>query len=160
MSAPTPGEPSAAATCEASRQVIARHAALAAGSVLIPIPLVDNLSVTAVQLEMLRTLARLHRRPENERELAAIIGSVSGGVLSALIGRTGPALALKAATLAIPVIGPLLRFGTGPAIMAGYTWVLGESFRRHYVAGGTTQEFTLARFREVARDLLPSGLLA
>ena len=78
MSVVLPGEPNARVTREASRQVIARHAALAAGALLIPIPLADSLSVTAVQLEMCRALARLHRRPENERELSAALASIVG----------------------------------------------------------------------------------
>jgi uncharacterized protein (DUF697 family) len=159
MSALLPGEPSALATCEASRRVIARQAALAGGAVLIPIPLADSLTVTAVQLEMFRELARLHRRSESDRELSAVLAAIGGGVLSFFIGRSGPAVAFKAATLAIPVVGPLIRFGTGPAIMAGYTWVLGEAFRRHFAAGGSAQEFTVKRFREVARDLVPAGML-
>src|SRR6476620_9187371 len=107
MSAPAPVaavvDLTTEATREASRRVIARHAALAAAAVLIPIPLADSLSVTAVQLEMFRALARLHHQPENARELSAVLASIGGGVLSVFIGRSGPAVAFKAAALAIPV---------------------------------------------------------
>lgn len=154
MTAPTLD---AKATAAASRSLILRHAALVAGASLIRIPFVDSLSVTAVQLDMFRALARLHERPENEKELSTVLASLGGGVLSYFIGRSGPAMAFKAASLAIPVVGPLVRYGTGPAIMAGYTWVLGEAFRRHFVLGGTTQDFTVQRFREMARDLVPAG---
>ena len=144
---------------ETCRRVIVSHSLLVGGASLVRIPLADSLAVTAVQLRMFRTLARLHRRPESDRELSAVLASVGGGVLSYMIGRSGPALAFKAATLAIPAVGPLLRYGTGPALMAGYTWLLGEAFRRHFAAGGSTQDFTVTRFKEIARDLVPQGLL-
>jgi uncharacterized protein (DUF697 family) len=154
-----PEDADAIATCAASRKVIVRHSVLVAGASLIRIPLADSLAVTAVQLDMFRALARLHRRPENDRELSAVLASIGGGVLSFLIGRSGPALAFKTAALAIPVVGPLVRYGTGPALMAGYTWVLGEAFRRHFADGGSTQDFTVKRFREIARDLVPQSIL-
>jgi uncharacterized protein (DUF697 family) len=149
-----------AAICAESRKVIARHAALVAGATFVPFPLVDSVSVTAVQLEMIRTLARLHGRSGHDRELSAVLASLGGGVMSYFIGRSGPALAFKAAALAVPVVGPLVRYGTGPALMAGYTWVLGEAFRRHFAAGGTVEDFTVARFREVAREIGPAGVFA
>jgi len=156
MTAPAPD---AAATRAASRSVITRHAAMVAGASLIRIPFADSLSVTAVQLEMFRALARLHQRTENDRELSSVLASIGGGALSFFIGRSGPAMAFKVASLAIPAVGPLIRYGTGPAIMAGYTWVLGEAFRRHFAAGGSARDFTVRRVREVARDLMPAGLL-
>ena len=97
--------------------------------------------------------------PEPIVELTDELSAIGGGVLSFLIGRSGPALAFKTAALAIPVVGPLVRYGTGPALMAGYTWVLGEAFRRHFAAGGSTQDFTVKRFREIARDLVPRSAL-
>ncbi|OYV01916.1 MAG: hypothetical protein CFE26_22535 [Verrucomicrobiales bacterium VVV1] len=154
-----PVDATAIATCAASRKVIVQHSVLVAGASLIRIPLADSLTVTAVQLAMFRALARLHRRPEDDRELSAVLASIGGGMLSFLIGRSGPALAFKTAALAIPVVGPLVRYGAGPALMAGYTWVLGEAFRRHFAAGGSTRDFTVKRFREIARDLMPQGSL-
>jgi len=141
------------------RTLISRHAALAAGATLVPLPLVDSVSVTAVQLEMIRGLARLYGRTGHERELPAVLGSLAGGAMSYFIGRSGPALAFKHAALAIPVVGPLVRFGTGPALLAGYTWVLGEAFARHFAAGGTVADFSPERFRELARGLVPAGML-
>ena len=45
-----PFDAAAIATCAASRKVIVRHSVLVAGASLIRIPLVDSLTVTAVQL--------------------------------------------------------------------------------------------------------------
>ena len=139
-----------------ARRIIKQHSALAGVATLTPFFLADSLAVSAVQLEMLRRLAQVHGRDGSERELSTMIAAVSGGMLNFFIARTGPAMTFKAATLAIPVIGPLLRFGAGPAIVAGYTWALGEAFHRHFSAGGQTHDFKVERFREVVRDCLPS----
>lgn len=144
-----------AATHRAARRVIQEHALLAAGATLIPFTLIDNLSVTAVQLTMLQKLARVYRCPPQEKELAAVLGSAGGGVLSFFIARSQPALALKAGVLAIPGIGPLLRYGTGPAIMAAYTWVLGEAFRRHFAAGGNAGDFKMDHLKDVVWEVVP-----
>jgi uncharacterized protein (DUF697 family) len=136
--------------------MITRHSALAGAAAMTPFFLADSLAVSAVQLEMLRGLARVHGRESTERELSAMIAAVSGGMLNFFIARTGPAMAFKAATLAIPVVGPFLRFGAGPAIVAAYTWALGEAFHRHFAAGGHPHDFKVERFREVVRDFTPS----
>lgn len=139
----------------ASRRIIARSAALGATATLIPFPLADSLSVTAVQLKMLEELASLHGQQWGKGELPAVLASVGGGLLNFFVGRSPPAIGFKNLVLAIPAIGPLLRFGTGPALVGAYTWMLGEAFRRHFAQGGTPSQFTAVQFRDVMREYLP-----
>ena len=56
-------------------------------------------------------------------------------------------MAVKAWLLTIPAIGVPLRFATGPALLAAYTYVVGRAFARHFEAGGDLTDFDISRFK-------------
>jgi len=55
------------------------------------------------------------------------------------------------------VVGIPLRFGTGPAIMATYTYLLGKAFAKHYETGGSYLDFHAGQLREELYDAIGFG---
>lgn len=98
-------------------------------------------SITGLQLKMLAEISDLYGIEFSQHKTKPILASLTGGGLSFTIGQHPYALAFKGWLLSIPVVGIPLRFGTGPAIMAAYTWLLGHAFMSHYESGGTYESF-------------------
>ena len=128
-------------------EAVGRYALLAASTPLIPVPVVDSLTMGGVQVAMIEELSRHYGQDFSKNIAQTALGAGGGGLLSFFISQSGPAMALKTLVLTIPVIGPLLRFGTGPLILASYTYVLGMAFIHHYETGGKFVDFDQKKFR-------------
>jgi uncharacterized protein (DUF697 family) len=101
-------------------ELISRHIAGAAAAAAIPIPLVDLVAVTAVQLAMVKKLARLY----GGRVDVDAPGAVALGVFGALLPRVA-ASALKI----LPGIGTIGGTVAQCAFSGATTWALAQSFR-------------------------------
>jgi uncharacterized protein (DUF697 family) len=137
-------QPAAAAgpISEAEARVVIRHHMLAAmGIGLAPLPLVDTLAVSAVQLLLIRKLALRHG--------VAFAPGRARGLIASLFGGAG---AVSIATgfwfswvKAVPVVGASVGAATMPAMAGASTWALGMIFLRHFQAGGTLADFNPLR---------------
>jgi uncharacterized protein (DUF697 family) len=127
---------------EAGAAAIIRHyAILCAEATLLPWWWAASPSTAALQLKMLAEISEAYGVPFDADRAKPMLAALGGGGLSFLIAQHPLGLAFKAWLLAIPVVGLPLRLGTGPAIMATYTWLLGRAFVSHYAAGGTYHDF-------------------
>jgi uncharacterized protein (DUF697 family) len=124
------------------------YAAWSAGAGVVPVPLVDTLLVTGVQLQMLRKLAGIYgvRYPEDLAK--ALVASLLGGVLPGTLG-TGLGHLLGM----VPVIGPIFGFVTKPAMAAAATYAIGRVFAEHFDLGGTLLTFDPEKVRGYFRTL-------
>ena len=107
-------------TEQRAHELISHHVAGAAAAAAIPIPLVDLVAVTAVQLAMVRKLARLY----GGRVEVDAAGAVAVGLFGALLPRV-VASALKI----LPGIGTVGGAAAQCALSGATTWALGQSFR-------------------------------
>lgn len=135
-------------------EAVGRYALLAASTPLIPIPVLDSLTMSGVQIAMIEELARHYGQDFSKNIAQAALGAGGGGLLSLFLSQSGPAIALKTAVIAVPVIGPLLRWGTGPVVLATYTYVLGMAFVHHYETGGKFADFDQKKFRAYVNYVL------
>jgi uncharacterized protein (DUF697 family) len=140
------------ATPEAAKALaIVRHyMILCAEAMWIPFWWAGSPAITALQMTMLEEISKVYDVEITRDKTKALIASLGGGGLSLVITQHPISMALKAWVLAIPIIGIPLRLGTGPAIMAGYTWLLGQAFIAHYESGGTYLDF---KMRQVGTQL-------
>jgi uncharacterized protein (DUF697 family) len=148
----TAGATATHSTSEATRSlaIVKHYTILCAEAMWIPFWWASSPSITALQLKMLEEVSQVYGVEIAPDRTKALVASLGGGGLSLIISQHPLSLALKAWVLAIPVIGIPLRLGTGPAIMAGYTWLLGQAFITHYESGGTYLDF---RMRQVGSQL-------
>jgi len=121
----------------------------------VPNPIANSLAVTGVQLKMLSDLSRLYGVPFSQDIARALLTATGGGVLNYLLARNPVTRTVRDFLMAaVPLIALPLRFLAGPAFIAGYTLVLGNSFIRHYERGGSYLDFNWRDFRhELARKL-------
>lgn len=133
-----PPEPRAVA------EIIRRHALMAAGVGLVPLPAVDFVGTTAVVMRMLRRLAA-HYEVEFFPEAArAALSALLGGGAATMIA-FGPA---RAAAVAIPGVGVAAAMALGSASASALVYALGRIFAQHFGRGGTLHDFDPERHRD------------
>lgn len=154
----TPAAPPAApvATLEQTRRlradvIITRHAALAAGSGLIPLPLVDLGGILAVQVAMIYLLCDIWDSPFSKD---AAKGVVLSAVATAIPGANVRTMFLSSIAKAIPVIGTGAAAIATPTLAAAATLGLGKLFVEHLESGGTLLTFKASKIKDYAKKLV------
>ncbi len=144
-----------------ARGMVREYAFMCAAASFTPVPILDSVAVTGVQLKMLADLSQHYRVPFSHNIAKAMLTAIGGGVFNFLLARNPVTGALRHfVNTALPWIALPLRLLTGPTLMAAYTLILGNAFIRHYEKGGEYLDFDWSDFRtELTRKLgLPPGL--
>lgn len=129
--------------------IIRNSIVFASGAGLIPVPVVDLMAVTAVQIEMIRRLSNLYKVDFKETEgKAAILALTSGGV-----ARLGGRMIAKM----IPVIGSIVGGIATSAFSGAATYAVGEVFKRHFSEGGTFLDFDWKSFKHFYNEKFEKG---
>jgi uncharacterized protein (DUF697 family) len=129
-------------------RIIKEHIIWSIGAGLVPLPVVDIVAVSAVQLDMLKQLASLYSIPFTESEGKAWVSALAGNV----VARIG-ANALKL----IPGVGTLLG-GVSMSILAGAsTYAIGQVAAGHFERGGTFADIDMRSARRVYEEELERG---
>ena len=126
--------------------IIRKHALYAAGAGLIPIPLIDLASISAVQYKMIKAIAAKYDHVEFSAEKTkSVIAGLMGGVTSFEAG-----IITRLLFRGIPIIGPVI----GGTAISGFAYattkLIGEIFDEHFATGGdlAVEELTLIKMRE------------
>jgi uncharacterized protein (DUF697 family) len=129
-------------------RIIKEHVLWSIGAGLLPLPIVDIVAVTAVQLDMLKQLASLHSVHLTESEGKAWV--------SALVGNTAARIGAHALKL-IPVIGTVVG-GVSVSILSGAsTYAVGKVAASHFARGGTLGNIDMAAARRAYDEELERG---
>jgi uncharacterized protein (DUF697 family) len=136
-----------------SEHIIRKHALLAAGAGLIPVPLADLAAVTGVQLQMIGELSSAYGIPFSRHRTKSILSALVGSVASREIASMGLSAALKS----LPGIGTMLGAASMPLASAALTYAIGTVFREHFEVGGGIEDLSLERSRSVFRQHFDQG---
>lgn len=119
-------------------RVIAASTKWSAAAAIVPVPFVDLVALGAVQVKMVRDLARVYGVEANDETLQAIISALLGTLAPAAIsgGLLGSSLKL------IPVGGTLAGSLGMAAFGAAATYAIGKIFVSHFEGGGTLKTFS------------------
>lgn len=149
-----PRIPSPAVAARA-RALVRENAVMCAAVSFVPNPIANSLAITGVQLKMLSDLSKLYGVPFSQDLVRSLLTATAGGVINFILARNPVTRGVRDFLMAtVPLIALPLRFLAGPAFIAGYTLVLGNSFIRHYECGGSYLNFNWRDFRhELARKL-------
>jgi uncharacterized protein (DUF697 family) len=143
----TPGEREIQA-----RRIVKTHTWVATGVGLIPLPFVDLVGVTAVQLRMLHELTKLYGVPFSRDLGKELIGALLGSVVPMSLTATGGSAA-KMIT-----VGGFLVGGLSTSLLVGAaTYATGKVFIQHFESGGTLLDFEPAKVREHFRREFAEG---
>jgi len=127
-------------------KLVSRFAVWSGAAGLIPVPVVDIVTVAGLQLQMLRRISQIYNISFSENRGKALIASLAGSLIPASSG-LGAVSALKA----VPVIGTLTAGLVMPVLSAGATYAIGKAFIQHFESGGTLLDFNPPDYREFVR---------
>ena len=124
----------------------------AIGIGFVPVPLVDFLGLTALQIEMIHTLAKAHGVEFKKERVKSIISSLCGGLL------TTASVPLAASLLkSIPVIGFTAGAATISIMGGASTYALGWVFDRHFRKGGCLIDFDADEAKTYFKEKVEEG---
>src|SRR6476646_1097043 len=103
------------------------------GAGLVPVPFLDLIAISGVQLKMLAAISKIYDVPfvasRGKSVLAALMGSIVPGSLSCSLAGS----AIKA----IPGVGALAGAPAMALFSGGAAWALGKVFIQHFESAGT-----------------------
>jgi uncharacterized protein (DUF697 family) len=107
--------------------IIKNRSLLAAGLGVVPIPVFNLVSATAVQIAMVQSITRLYNIEVKKSWIKNIIASVLGGVTT-----TGLARFAAKGLVGVPVVGASLAVLSAPALNGLTTYAIGYMFVRYF----------------------------
>ena len=133
-------------------KLVRNHMIAAFGAGMIPVPVADLVTMTGVQINLVRKIASRFEVPFSHNAVKSIIGALVGGALPAY---GAPPLASLAK--AIPFAGGVIGFITMPTISAAMTYAVGHVFIQHFESGGTLLTFDAKKAGELFKKLFKKG---
>lgn len=128
--------------------IIRNHTLYATGLGLLPVPMVDLLAVTAVQLNMIKMICDEYDLDFNENMVKTSITALAGSTFAKL----GASL-LKS----IPVVGTMIG-GASMAVLSGATtYAVGMVFKKHFESGGSLANFNAEAWKKFYEDMFQEG---
>jgi uncharacterized protein (DUF697 family) len=138
-------------------KIIRENVLWASGGGLIPVPTLDVLAITLVEVKMLRELAQLYEVPFREDQVKSILVSVMTGIGAPVFGAAIGSSLFKF----IPFAGLLMGLAATSGVAAAFTYAVGKVFRQHFASGGTFLDFDPAKVRDhFARQFEEGKLVA
>ncbi len=133
---------------EKADTIIRNHMIWAMGAGLIPVPIADFFAVSAIQLDMVRQIAKLHNIDFSETAGKASITALTGSGLARIGAR---------AVKFIPGVGSVLGGITMAVLSGASTYALGEVFKKHFETGGTFLDFDPGRLKKYYDEKFEKG---
>ncbi|SDF24531.1 YcjF family protein [Desulfovibrio legallii] len=139
-------------TQEAVDALIRKRVYGAIGIGFVPVPLVDFLGLTALQLEMVHALTKAYGLEFKKERAKSIISSLLSGVL------TTACVPLAASLFkSIPVVGYTAGAASISILGGATTYALGRVFDRHFRKGGNLVDFNAEEAKTYFKDKVEEG---
>ncbi|MBV6443178.1 MAG: DUF697 domain-containing protein [Haliscomenobacteraceae bacterium CHB4] len=129
-------------------EIIKNHVGYSLGAAFIPMPGADLLAVSAIQLNMLRSLSKIYG--------IGFMDALGKNIISAVAG--GSAARLGASLIkAIPGVGTVVGVMSMPVLSGASTYALGRVVANHFHKGGTLEDFDLKNARKGYETEMENG---
>lgn len=128
------------------------HILASMGTGLIPIPLVDLVALTGIQLNMIRKLCAEYEVPFKQDRGKSIVTSLLGGLLSTEFGA-----GLSSLVKCIPIIGQTVGAVTMPVIAGAATYAIYKVFVKHFESGGTILDLDPTKMKSFFSEQFTTG---
>ena len=131
-----------------AESTINNHALYAAGGGLIPIPIIDFMAVSSVQVDLVQNLCEIYNvnfyKNQGKSAISALVGTSLASFGSSLIK-------------AIPGVGSFLG-GVSMSILSGATtYAIGQVFAEHFEKGGTMENLNVEDFSNFYKQKVEEG---
>jgi len=122
-----------------AHEMLHYHTALTGTVGALPLPLLDMVAVSALQLHLIRDLSRIYGVDfSSQRAKAAVAALLSGA-------QTG--LVVSSMFKYVPVVGYIVASIPSAAAVGGITYAVGKVFIYHFELGGTLLDFDADKLR-------------
>jgi methyl-accepting chemotaxis protein len=138
---------------EALSLTLKKHVSLSMGVALIPIPIVDFVSVTAIQMSLLSEIAEKFGVPFSKEKVKSLLFSLVGGSIPVAAN-----MPVASMIKSIPVIGTVSGLITMPIISGASTYAIGKLFIQHFADGGTFSNFEPQNAKENYAKMSEEGV--
>jgi methyl-accepting chemotaxis protein len=138
---------------EALSLTLKKHVSLSMGVALIPIPIVDFVSVTAIQMSLLSEIAEKFGVPFSKEKVKSLLFSLVGGSIPVAAN-----MPVASMIKSIPVIGSVSGLITMPIISGASTYAVGKLFIQHFADGGTFSNFEPQNAKEDYAKMSEEGM--
>lgn len=127
-----------------ARALVKRNVYWAAGLGLIPVPVVDVLALTGVQVKLLKELSELYEVKFLEDKARTIVISLFTGLGSVGIAH----IVARSLFRVVPIVGQLVGAVGASALGGALTLAVGNLFVMHFESGGTLLDFDVNKMRD------------
>jgi uncharacterized protein (DUF697 family) len=145
-----PEEPNRESAAEA---VIKHHMVMAMAGGAIPLPWLDLVAITAVQLDMLKGLAKAYDVQLDAASARVFVTSVTSTLVGSALARLG-----ASAVKIIPGIGTVAGGVTQVVVTGGSTYAMGTLLRRMFRNGERLEDVSFGRVKEEVQRYYAVGL--
>ncbi len=128
--------------------IIEKYSKWSFGAGLIPLPAIDLVALTAIQLKMVAEIAEAYGESFSENKVKSIVTALLGGALPQTLTTGGISSTLKA----IPIFGSVVGMATMPLISAAVTYAIGATFINHFESGGTLLDVNLSEMTKSVKE--------
>lgn len=123
------------------------------GAGLIPVPFVDLVAVSGVQLKMLKDMSDIYEIKFSENKGKSIVSALLGSIVPNSLAGGGVGSIMKM----IPFVGTVMG-GISMSLFSGAaTYAIGKAFIQHFEAGGTFLDFDPVAVKEYFRSKFEEG---
>lgn len=135
-------------------EIVKRNMLWSAGAGVLPVPMLELVAITAVEVKLIKELAEHYKIPfRNDLAKAAVL-SLVGSLGSVTLGKMIAFSSMRA----IPVFGQLVALVAVPGMAAAITYAIGKVFIAHFEAGGTLLDFNPSSMRDYFRAQYGDGI--
>ncbi len=132
--------------------IVKKHVIGAMAVGLVPLPVVDLMALTGVQLNMLRKLTKSYNVPFLQDKVKNILATLIGGGLPVAVSGIFTSLVKS-----IPVIGQTTGALVMPALSGASTYAVGKVFIQHFESGGTFLNFNPEKVKDYYEAMFKEG---
>lgn len=119
----------------------------------VPLPLVDIVTVTGVQIKMIAKLSLYYEIHFDENLVKSYITAILGVLITKNLSRSIAGSAIKI----IPYFGTFLGTLTMPVLSGGATYAIGQVFNKHFESGGTLLNFNFKTYKKFFNKEMEKG---
>ena len=133
-------------------KIIRHHVYAAMGLGLAPIPLIDIMGLSVIQLDLLRVIAKKYNVPFKNNAAKNMITTLVGGILP-----VGLAPVFASIIKCVPVVGTLTGAVSMSIMGAASTYAVGRVFVKHFESGGTLLDVDTEKVQEKFKEQYEKG---
>jgi uncharacterized protein (DUF697 family) len=134
--------------------IVKKNMLWSGGAGLIPMPLVEFVAVSGLQVKLIKELSEYYDVPFKQELAKSIVISLVGSLGGAKLAHMFAASSIRV----IPFVGHAISALSLPAMSAGLSYAIGKIFIAHFEAGGTLLSFDTNKAKTQFKEFYEQGV--